>query len=155
MRSLSLAGTFLVAIVLAGCGASAGSPESSHEPRLAMSRAEISELPQYKIRALRKPPPRQLVVKDLWKGSGAAMEPGDDFLVDFAGIRYGHAYETTPATRNQPEKFGFDEVMAGWKKGLPGMRVGGRRELIVPARLGSIGVTAIYVLDLLAVYPAR
>jgi peptidylprolyl isomerase len=119
-----------------------------------MSKAEIAKLPQYKIRAMPPPAPRKLVVKDLWKGFGAALKPGDDFLVDFVGIRYSHAYETTPATQNEPIKFGFEEVMAGWRKGLPGMKVGGRRQLIVPPRLGSVSATAVYVIDLLAVYPA-
>jgi peptidylprolyl isomerase len=48
-------------------------------------------------------------------------------------------------------RFGMNEVIPGWVKGLPGMRVGSRRELIVPPGLGYRGHTLIYVIDLLAV----
>jgi len=159
----------LIALVLGACGADDGAsnaaghgsasaeksspPSRSEKTRFRMSKAEISKLPQYKIRALPKPAPRKLVVKDLRKGFGATLRPGDSFLVDFAGSRYGRPYETTPATRNRPERFSFDYIMTGWKKGLPGMKVGGRRELIVPTRLGTATEPVIYLIDLLALYP--
>ena len=120
-----------------------------------MSKAEIAKLPQYDIKAHSAPEPKKLVVKDLWKGSGAALEPGDRMLVNFAGAHYNEAVRTTPATRNVPTEFGFEEVVDSWKEGVPGMRVGGRRELIVPHAIdyenGTKYGTYVYVIDLLAI----
>jgi peptidylprolyl isomerase len=130
------------------------SPKEVQKPQLAMSRAEIAQLPEFKVRVPTKSPPKKLVVHDLRKGSGAEIRPNDAILVDFFNVRYepGKSFKTTPTTRNSPERFGLNEVIEGWKKGLPGMRVGGRRELIVPPELGYRGWTLIYVIDLLAVY---
>ncbi len=74
-------------------------------------------------------------------------------FVDWAEIPYGEALETTPDTPKKTLKFSFEKVIEGWEDGLPGMKVGGRRELIVPPRLGDTGVTMIYMVDLLAVEP--
>jgi len=118
-----------------------------------MTRTEIAKLPQFDIRAPNARPPGRLVIHDLRKGTGAKMRAGDSMLVDFAGVKYGETLHTTAATKNRPEKFGFDEVIEGWQQGLPGMKVGGRRELIVPKGLGDAGSTAVYLVDLLAIYP--
>ncbi len=118
-----------------------------------MTRTAISKLPQFDIRVPHRPPPDRLVIRDLRKGSGVKLRASDTMLVDFAGVKYGETLKTTPATRNKPEKFWFKEVIKGWQQGLPGMRVGGRRELIVPTALGDAGSPAVYVIDLLAVYP--
>lgn len=72
-------------------------------------------------------------------------------LVDWGESTYGEASETSPGSRQL--KFSFGTYIEGWEKGLPGMRVGGRRELIVPPRLGDTGVTTVYVIDLLGVEP--
>jgi peptidylprolyl isomerase len=118
-----------------------------------MSRGAWKRLPQYEIAARTGPFPKKLVVHDLRVGSGAVLTSTDLFRVDFAGIRYGHEWKTTPSTRNRPEEFAFSEVIKGWKLGLPGMKVGGRRELIVPPRMGTVGKPVIYQIDLLAVHP--
>lgn len=118
-----------------------------------MTKAEIAKLPQYAIGAPHGPPTKRLVIRELRKGFGAKMRAGDTILADFAGAEYGYTVRTTPRTRNAPEKFAFKELTRGWKKGLPGMRVGGRRELLVPHRLSTGGNEVTYVVDLLAIYP--
>jgi FKBP-type peptidyl-prolyl cis-trans isomerase len=118
-----------------------------------MAKGAWKRLPQFEIAARTGPAPKKLVVNDLRVGHGAVLKRADRFTVDFAGSGYGHAYKTTPSTRNRPEEFVFSEVMTGWKRGLPGMKVGGRRELIVPVRLGTAGYPVIYLIDLLAVHP--
>ena len=117
-----------------------------------MSKAEITKLPELTLKARKGQPPWRLVIRDLRKGSGVAMRRGDAVLVGFIGRNYGRPLKTNPRTRNKPEKFYFSEMIKGWKLGLPGMRVGGRRELIVPKRLGYTDATIAYVVDLLAVY---
>lgn len=116
-----------------------------------MSKAEIAKLPEYDIKAFSRPAPKKLVIKDLWKGSGVAVKPHDRVLVNFAGAHYGEAVHTTPATRNVPTEFSLNEVVKSWKEGVPGMRVGGRRELIVPHAIDYENGTYVYVIDLLAI----
>jgi peptidylprolyl isomerase len=127
--------------------------EPPRKGRLAMSKAEIAKLPQFTIEARHGSEPKNLVIKDLRDGSGAVMRRGDAIRVLFAGVRFGEHIHTTPATRNAPTEFTFDEIIKGWQKGLPGMRVGGRRELVVPPRLAYRGGDIIYVVDLLAIKP--
>ena len=149
----------IAALVLATCGsegdsanqAGDGASGSSGAPMLSMSKAEIAKLGELEIKKPKGSPPQELVVKDLRKGTGAAVKRSDSILVVFAGVNYGETLKTTPATRNEPTKFGLDGVVEGWKEGLPGMRVGGRRELIVPPDLAYGSEAVVYVIDLLAI----
>lgn len=175
MRFLVLFSVGLIALAVVACGrsdsgqpttsstttradattsaADGETPASQSGERSAMTKAEIAKLPQYTIKKSHGPPAQRLVIRDLRKGFGATMKAGDTVLVDFAGAEYGYTVKTTAATRNAPEKFTYDEMIKGWQKGLPGMRVGGRRELIVPESLGTAGSSATYVIDLLAIEP--
>jgi peptidylprolyl isomerase len=116
-----------------------------------MSAAEIAKLPKVEIAALRGPRPSKLVVRDLHKGSGAVMKRGDTALLAWVETPYGTAFETTPSSPARQLEFSFGTYIKGWEEGLPGMKVGGRRELIVPRRLGDTGQTTVYVLDLLGI----
>lgn len=175
MKYFALLSTSLICLALAACGQSdsdqpttstgtqranktSSSADRTARPvqrrgRLAMTQAEIAKLPQYVIREPHGPPPRHLVIRNPRKGFGAKMKAGDTVLVDFAGVEWGYTIKTTPATRNAPSKFAFGEIVKAWKVGLPGMRVGGRRELIVPQPLSVAGSAMTYIVDLLAIYP--
>ena len=118
-----------------------------------MSASEIARLPPFKIKARQGPAPHDLEVRDVRKGFGAVMKPGDTTLLDWGETAYGEATEASPRREGQPQKLTFDGMLAGWEQGLPGMKVGGRRELIVPPRLGDTGTTMIYQIDLLAIEP--
>jgi peptidylprolyl isomerase len=118
-----------------------------------MSAAEIAKLPPIKISARRGPAPRRLVIHDLREGTGAVMRSGDSTFIDWAEVPYGEAFQTSPESPVKQLEFSpFGRYIKGWEKGIPGMKVGGRRELIVPPRLGDTGTTMIYVLDLLGVH---
>jgi peptidylprolyl isomerase len=87
--------------------------------------------------------PTKLVVKDLVKGTGATAEPGDTIVVNYVGALYktgkvfdaswkdGSTFTTTLASSSTSG----GGVIEGWVKGLAGMKVGGRRELIIPPSL--------------------
>jgi peptidylprolyl isomerase len=120
-----------------------------------MSSKEIANLPRLEIQAMHGPAPKKLVIKDVRKGTGAELRPGDSMLVDFAGVNYGETIETTSAARNERSRFTFDGVLQSWQEGLPGMRVGGRRELIVPNAVHYENGTVVYMIDLLGVYPPQ
>jgi peptidylprolyl isomerase len=123
------------------------------EGRLRMSKGEVTSLPKLKIEMRNGPAPKRLVVRDLRKGTGAPLRPHDAMLVNFFSVSYGEAQGADRTGHIGPSRFGLNEVVEGWEIGLVGMRVGGRRELIVPPNLGYRGTVIIYVIDLLAVYP--
>lgn len=99
-------------------------------------------------------PPKELVIEDLKSGSGTAVKPGDEITVDYVGVNYktGQEFEAT-WDRGEPTTFqlGVGEVIQGWERGMKGMKVGGRRELIIPSKLAFERGAVIYVVDLLEV----
>jgi peptidylprolyl isomerase len=107
--------------------------------------------------------PTLLVVRDLERGTGPEAAPGKTLAVDYKGVHFssGEPFDSSWGT-GQPFEFilGAAQVIKGWDQGLRGMRVGGRRELVVPPGLaygdhgqGSIGPdeTIVFVVDLLDV----
>ena len=83
-------------------------------------------------------PPTQLESKDLIVGTGPAVKVGDKASVQYVGVAYSSKQIFDSSwSRNQPYPFtlGNGTVIPGWDKGVVGMQVGGRRELIIPANL--------------------
>ncbi|HEY5709451.1 MAG TPA: FKBP-type peptidyl-prolyl cis-trans isomerase [Solirubrobacterales bacterium] len=109
------------------------------------------------------PPPKRLEVKDIETGSGATAKAGDVVSVEYVGVGYESGQEFDASWGREPFTFqlGAGMVIPGWDQGVEGMKVGGRRELIIPPELayGEIGSppsigpneTLIFVIDLLAV----
>jgi peptidylprolyl isomerase len=83
--------------------------------------------------------PTKLVVKDLKVGHGKAAKNGDQLTVNYVGVSCstGTAFDAS-YTRHQPFTFqlGGHQVIPGWERGMLGMKVGGERELVIPASLG-------------------
>jgi peptidylprolyl isomerase len=91
------------------------------------------------IKPLSGPAPKKLVVKDLTVGTGRAAVTGDPLVVRYVGVLAKNGKEFDSSwSRNAtfPFALGLGQVIPGWDKGLIGMRVGGRRQLIIPASLG-------------------
>jgi len=84
------------------------------------------------------PAPTKLVVNDLIKGTGAEAQVGKSITVNYVGVLY-HGGKVFDASwkRGQPATFALEQgkLIAGWTQGIPGMKIGGRRELIIPAAL--------------------
>jgi len=113
------------------------------------------------------PPPSRLVTKDLITGTGATARKGSQVTVNYVGKLYsnGHIFDSswkdTPGHGFGPFQLGAGAVIKGWDQGLVGMRVGGRRELVIPPSLayGTRGqpptiprnATLVFVVDLLKV----
>jgi len=90
------------------------------------------------------PPPTKLVVKDLIKGTGPAATASSTVTVQYVGILYkgGKQFDASwNDGQGKPVSFPLSGVIKGWEQGIPGMRVGGRRELIIPPSL-AYGSTA-------------
>ncbi|MGN6371627.1 MAG: FKBP-type peptidyl-prolyl cis-trans isomerase [Solirubrobacteraceae bacterium] len=82
--------------------------------------------------------PSKLVVKDLVKGTGAEAKLGQSVTVNYVGVLYNGGKEFDSSwKRGEPATFSLEngKLITGWTQGIPGMHVGGRRELIVPAEL--------------------
>jgi peptidylprolyl isomerase len=110
------------------------------------------------------PPPKQLKIRDIKEGSGKAAKAGDDLTMDYVGVSYSTKKEFDSSfSAGQPFDFtlGQGGVIAGWDEGIEGMKVGGRRHLIIPPDMayGAQGrppdikpnETLVFVVDLLAV----
>ena len=107
-------------------------------------------------------PPTELVENELIEGTGAEAKKGDEVTVQYVGVGYESEEEFDSSwSRNEPFAFslGAGQVIPGWEMGVEGMKVGGRRELIIPGDLAygqagsppAIGPneTLIFVVDLL------
>jgi peptidylprolyl isomerase len=84
------------------------------------------------------PAPTKLETKDLIVGTGAEAKDGDTVTVNYVGVLYKGGKEFDASwKRNEPFSFtlGKGQVIAGWDQGVAGMKVGGRRELIIPSEL--------------------
>ncbi|WP_278313493.1 FKBP-type peptidyl-prolyl cis-trans isomerase [Lolliginicoccus levis] len=107
------------------------------------------------------PPPTELVTKDLVEGDGAEAVPGATVEVHYVGVDYETGEEFDSSwNRGESISFPLRGLIKGWQEGIPGMKVGGRRQLTIPPALaygpsGSghrlAGRTLVFVIDLLAV----
>jgi peptidylprolyl isomerase len=94
-----------------------------------------------KVAIPKGPAPKTLQIKDLIKGTGAAAKSGGSITVNYVGELYKNGKQFD-ASWNRHQTFttnlvsGQGGVIAGWVKGIAGMKVGGRRELIIPSKLG-------------------
>lgn len=106
------------------------------------------------------PAPTELQVADIVVGDGAEVAPGARVTVHYLGVEYetGEEFDSSWG-RGEPIAFPLAGLIKGWQDGIPGMRVGGRRQLIVPPHLAYgpaggghplSGKTLIFVIDLLA-----
>lgn len=109
-------------------------------------------------------PPADLVIDDITVGTGEQARPGHMVTVHYVGVAHSSGTEFD-ASWNRAEPFSFalggGQVIEGWDRGVAGMRVGGRRKLVIPPQLGygnrgaggviKPGETLVFVVDLLAV----
>jgi peptidylprolyl isomerase len=103
--------------------------------------------------------PTELVTKDIVVGDGAEATPGATVDVHYVGVDLATGEEFDSSwSRGQSVNFPLAALIAGWQQGIPGMRVGGRRQLIVPPHLAYgpeggghqlSGRTLIFVIDVL------
>jgi peptidylprolyl isomerase len=148
-------------LAIAGCGSSGDSSTESTAASSSDVSTNLKAKPKVTVPA--GAPPKKLEEVEVVEGDGAEAKSGDQVTVQYVGVGYDSEEEFDSSwSRNEPFAFGLGagEVIKGWDQGVAGMKVGGRRELIIPASLaygpegtGPIGPneTLIFVIDLLAV----
>lgn len=117
------------------------------------------EKPQ--IEAQTGPAPQELVAVDLVVGEGDEAQPGGLVEVHYVGVDYESGQEFDSSwDRGQSIEFPLTGLIAGWQEGIPGMRVGGRRQLTIPPEKAYgpaggghplSGRTLVFVIDLISV----
>ncbi len=151
--------TVAAAVLMAGCGSSSSSSssigvgvENKADEALAKSSGTTSSPTTSTATtptsgALSKeptvtppsgPPPTKLVTKEIITGTGPEAKAGESVTVNYVGVLYKGGSEFDASwKRNEPFTFvlGRGQVISGWDQGVAGMKVGGRRELIIPAPL--------------------
>jgi peptidylprolyl isomerase len=177
-RPLLLLAGLASCLAIAGCGSSSSSGGSSIvvgaentkvEKELLKANTEPTAKtptsgPLSKEPAVTKPSgpaPAKLEIKDLVKGTGAEAKLGESITVNYVGYLYktGKVFDAS-WKRGEPSTFTLEtgSLINGWTEGIPGMKVGGRRELIIPAVLaygekGTSGIPPnsplVFVIDLL------
>jgi peptidylprolyl isomerase len=153
----------VAALALAGCGSQkqdsgGGGAQAVQGVTLPPQASDVNVKP-----VIPKPkgsPPGSLQVRDVVQGNGKVAESGDTLTMQYVGVSWSTGQEFDSSWGKQPFKFqlGAGMVIPGWDQGLVGMRVGGRRELVIPPNLAygpqgqppSIGPneTLIFVVDL-------
>ncbi len=139
-RLLILCGLAALALTLASCG---GGDTETAELTVEAVPAGAEETEDAGVERKDKPkvtlpdaPPKELEVRDIKEGTGAAVKNGDTALLDYVGVGYKtkKEFDSSYAAGRQPIPvvLGQGGVIAGWDEGIVGMKVGGRRELIIP-----------------------
>ena len=106
-------------------------------------------------------PPGELLVTDLVEGTGDEAVPGSTVHVHYVGVAWSTRQQFDASwDRGEPLAFplGAGRVIPGWDNGVAGMKVGGRRQLVIPPHLGygdrgaggviAPGETLVFVCDL-------
>ncbi len=106
-----------------------------------------------------------LSTKDTKPGSGKAAQPGDEVVMNYMGIGAitGKEFDSS-WTRGKPLNYPLGSLIPGWQQGIPGMKPGGQRVLVIPGELaygpnpGSPDIlpneTLVFVVELISSKPA-
>ena len=169
MRGILLTIALCAALAIAGCGGGSDSSSSGGGSSEATSTIEWSPAGKFgtepEVVAPGGKPPKKLETRDLIEGSGAEAKSGDQISVQYSGANFktGKEFDSSWSRNAEPFTFtlGAGKVIAGWEQGIVGMKVGGRRELIIPPELGygasgsppviPPNETLVFVVDLLEV----
>jgi peptidylprolyl isomerase len=108
---------------------------------------------------------KELKIEDQVEGTGEAIKEGDSVRVHYKGTiaQTGQKIDSS-YDRGEPVEFALGEVIVGWQQGMPGMKVGGKRRLIIPSELaygaaanGAIPANSdlVFEIELLAINPTQ
>jgi peptidylprolyl isomerase len=162
------AAVLLSALVLAGCGDDGQDTSSSVDHTPTSAAATSGSDVQAEVEARGKPtvtvpdaPATELVITDDIEGTGDEVQAGDTVTVHYVGVGQQSGEEFDTSWGSDPVTFPLDGVIKGWTEGLVGMKVGGRRTLVIPADLAygdnptspdiAPGETLVFTIDLVGI----
>jgi peptidylprolyl isomerase len=157
-RSLGPVIAAALALALAGCGSDGGdktadipdgsapsaSSSTTPEPKPAGPSHPLPPTPGEDKLGTKPPiakptgaPPAKLVRRDIVVGKGAVAKDGKKLTMQYVGVAFSTGEEFDASWGREPFKFelGAGMVIPGWDQGIKGMRVGGRRQLVIPPDL--------------------
>jgi peptidylprolyl isomerase len=165
----------LTALALGGCG-KAGSTVTDNSPSSSAAApgdspagtgypavhdaTDLKKAPV--IQAGAETPETTLVTHDLVLGTGAAAVATNTVRIQYVGALYtnGKVFDATWSRGAQPASFPLNQVVPGFAQGIVGMKIGGRREIVIPPALGygstasgpiPANSTLVFIVDLLGV----
>jgi peptidylprolyl isomerase len=146
--------TLSAGLLIAGCGSSGGSSTITIGNENTTDNALVKEgykattkvttptsgplATEPKVTPPSGPAPKKLESKDLIVGTGAEAKAGDTVSVNYVGVLFKGGKEFDASwKRKEPFSFtlGKGQVIPGWDQGVAGMKIGGRRELVIPSAL--------------------
>jgi peptidylprolyl isomerase len=170
-RILVLSAAAVLGLGMAACGSSTA-PGVQLAPSAGQTQVAAATTPKVPadlsteptVTVPKTPAPTHLVTKDLITGTGQTAQEGDTVTVNYVGVLYktGKTFDSS-WSRHQTFTTALTtgSVIPGWVQGIAGMKVGGRRELIIPPSLGygakgspptiPGNSTLIFVVDLISV----
>ena len=120
------------ALLLTGCGDKKVSASEDNLPTVTTNQGEAPT-----IGAPSGTPPTTLVTKDIIVGTGAEALPASTMTVHYTLMTWSNgALIESSWNGGSPATFPLANVIVGWQQGIPGMKVGGRRLLVIPPDLG-------------------
>ena len=136
------------ALALSGCGddstapaaapSEAAAPAPTDSPTSSPEETAVpAEVPTVDVPP--GPPPTELQITEITEGDGAVAEPGDTVAVDYVGVLYEQPDQPFDESysRGQPIEFQVGGgVIEGFSQGVSGMKVGGRRQVVIPPEMG-------------------
>jgi hypothetical protein len=148
MRVLLCSAAVMVALAIGGCGSDSNSSSGrTGDTRASTAPAQGQRILHYITREARprNPGPHpgarvdRLIVRELRRGIGPAIRAGDSGIFEFISTNWVTGEEIEESWhRKRPFETRLEKnvVIDGWWQGLTGMRVSGRRQLIIPPALG-------------------
>jgi peptidylprolyl isomerase len=165
-RIVTLGAILAGAALLSACGSTTSTSSSTADTTsnaTTATSASSAQTSKPTVTVPSGPAPTTLESTDLIVGTGAEAAIGDTVTVQYVGVNYADGKQFDASWDDgQPFTFqlGAGAVIKGWDQGVVGMKVGGRRQLIVPPSLGYgdqpqgpivANETLVFVIDLLSV----
>lgn len=131
-RTLRIVGALALGLALVACGSSEPKEQAGAIPQVTLNGDQEP--------TISKPsgvPPTTLVSKDLVVGTGAEAVATSAVTVNYTGMSWstGETFDSS-WQRGEPITFPLGNLILGWQQGIPGMKVGGKRLLVIPPDLG-------------------